>query len=68
MDFYFIHLIIPKMSSNTNKKGIKITNPIILKIKSFSWFPVLKVKNFKPIAQKIMDNISKKYRDISNIF
>ena len=56
------------MSSNTNKKGIKITNPIILKIKSFSWLPVLKVKNFKPIAQKIMDNISKKYRDISNIF
>ena len=68
MDFYFIHLITPKISSNTKKKGIKITKPIILKMKSFSWLPVLKVKNFKPIAQKTMDNINRKYKDIPNIF
>jgi len=53
---------------NNKKNGTKIIIPIILKIKSLSWLPVLYINSLMPMKQKTIDNINNKYSDIQRLF
>jgi len=60
--------VILKALRNNKKNGTKIIIPIILKIKSLSWLPVLYINNFIPTKQKTIDSANKIYLDIQSIF
>ena len=66
--FHNGYSVILKALRNNKKNGTKIIIPIILKIKSLSWLPVLYINNFILTKQKTIDSANKIYLDIQSIF